>query len=84
MSHSYLGRIEGIELENYRSISAKRVALEENPRAFTQEQSIEVMLDWYKTLGFIDQNHPEFESDQFPQLQVFPETGQVYGIDEIQ
>lgn len=84
MPHAYLGRIEGIELENYRSISAKRVALEENPRVFTQQESIDVMLDWYKTLGLIDQNHPEFQTDQFPQLQVFPETGQVYGIDAIE
>lgn len=80
---TYLGRIEGIELENYRSISAKRAALEENPTAFNKDESIEVMLDWYRTLALIDENHPEFDSEQFPQLHVFPETGQVYGHEEM-
>jgi len=78
MTYVRVGRINGIELENWRSVSAKRDAVETNPTVFTKEETVEVYQDWYKTLGTINQHHPEFQADDYPVLQVYPDTGEVF------
>lgn len=78
MSFRCVARLDDVELENYRSVWARRQAVELNPEAFTKEETAEIILDLYRTMGRISENHPEIPHTEYGEFQVSPDSGYVF------
>lgn len=73
-----VAKLDGVELENYRSVWAKRQAVELNPQAFSKDETIEIILDLYQTIGRISESHPEIPHTEYGEFQVSPDSGYVF------